>query len=52
MLDARPHIGFCLISSIILPTAKFGKPADGNAFPTMETHFSNRFSTVSFFFTS
>ena len=32
MLDARPHIGFCLISSIILPTAKFGKPADGNAF--------------------
>lgn len=32
-------LAFCMISSIILPTAKFGKPADGNAFPTMERIF-------------
>lgn len=43
-------LAFCMISSIILPTAKFGKPADGSAFPTMETHFSNRLSPVSSFF--
>lgn len=43
-------LAFCMISSVILPTAIFGRSADGNAFLTMETQFSNRLSPVSSFF--